>query len=94
MEMMTEDILKLENEFGRTVLAALVSGRHFSQEILMLPWDEHTKVFEHLCSEQFLRQIQNEETLTYVKEEITKLMQIQSIVELSRQRQIYEGMER
>ncbi len=93
-EMMTPDILKLQNSDGQTVLFVLVSERHLSREILLLPWNEHTKVFEHLCSEQFLRQVQNEETLTYAKEEITKLIQTQSIVELSQRRQVYEEMQR
>ena len=90
VEMMTKNILCLENKKGITVLAALVSGRHLSPEILMLPWGRNTKVFEHLLSEQFLRQVEKNEIITYVKEEIIKMMQIQSIAELSIQIQNHD----
>ena len=70
----------------RCILEKLVHEQRLSPEILLLPWDENTRVFEYLCSESFRKQIQDWKTMTYVEEQLTKLTKLikqKSITELS-----------
>ncbi len=83
LEMMTEEILRLENANKNPVLVSLVFGRHLSPKILMLPWDEKTKVFEYLLSEEFRKQVQSESDMIYVKEQLEALLREKAFAELS-----------
>ncbi len=98
LEMMTEDILKLKNEFKRTVLFAIVSEKHLSLEILLLPWKKKTRVFEYLQSKQFQKQIKNkEDVMIYVEKQLATLgtlIQEKFISGLLQQHYDYDGIER
>ena len=73
VEMMIPEILRLENKRGLSTLAMLVSERHLSPEILMLPWDEKIKVFEYLLSESFQKQKPKEKDMVYIEKQLTAL---------------------
>ena len=93
-ENMTPDILQKTNSNGQSVLFKLVSEQCLSPEILMLPWDEKTKVFEYLLSEEFQQQAISKQDMIYVKEQIKRLFQKQSLLELSVVCSTYDDMER
>ncbi len=83
VETITSDILKLQDSSERTILAILISKRCLSPKIMLLPWDEKTKVCEHLLSKEFGDQFQNEEDIMYVKQQIMEMIQKQSLSALS-----------
>jgi len=70
VEMMTPDILHLENKNGITVFSAIVFGKHLSPEILMLPWNKKIRIFKYLSSAEFLNQNLSQQTIKYVKEQL------------------------
>ncbi len=98
IESMTEEILRFENGNMFTVLDYLWKYKHLSPEILLLPWDEKTKVFEYLLSEEFRKQYPSMEDMVYVTEQLSilaKLIQTKSLSELSKQKKYnYEEMQR
>ena len=99
LEMMTPDILLLKKKNGTTVLFTLVAGRRLSLEILLLPLNKNTKVFEYLLSKEFQKQKPSEKDMIYLGKQCAKLatlIQKTAIEKLSVQMQNNdcEGIER
>ena len=101
-EMMTPDILKLKNLCKQTVFSVIVSEKYLSTQIVLLPWDKKTRVFEYLRSKQFQKQVQSKQVqskqdMIYVKEQLATFeafIQRESISALSVIGHDCENMER
>ena len=73
LEMMTPELLR-NKRLGYSVLDILVRHRHLNPEILELPWDRKTYVFEHVQEMEFQKTM-DEEDLSYIETQF-KQMQI------------------